>query len=55
MGFAGLFNTPAPAPTTTKHQVSEGYQWAVLVLVAASEEELAKEEPSNGQKLEVET
>ena len=28
---------------STKHKMSEGYQYAVLVLVAASEEEAAKQ------------
>lgn len=32
-----------PAGVSTKHKMSEGYQYAVLVLVAASEEEAAKQ------------
>ena len=36
--------------TSTKHKVSEGYQWAVLVFVAASEDEISEKsegEPEN--------
>ena len=50
-GFAGLGGVGGVG-VSTKHKISEGYQWAVLVFVAASEDEVAeKREEGPGNEL----